>query len=117
MSAQRWRERLDLCGASPEASYADGSPALLRHGRARYLAGGLDGAGWTAVLERAAADAGLAAQPLPDGLRISRVGELAIACNFADAACEWRPAAAARALLGAARLEPRGVAVWQTTGP
>ncbi len=117
LAMQRWRERLELRGAFPEALYADGSPALVRHGRARYVAGGLDGAGWTALLSRAAADAGLTLQALPEGLRISRVGDLAIACNFAESACEWRPAAAARALLGEARLEPRAVAVWQLSHP
>jgi beta-galactosidase len=117
LAMQHWRERLELRGAAAEATYADGSPALVRHGRARYLAGGLDGAGWTAVLARAAADAGLAVRPLADGLRISRLGDLAIACNFADQACDWQPDAAAQALLGGTRLEPRGVAVWRVRGP
>jgi beta-galactosidase len=115
LAMQHWRERLDLAGAMPEARYADGSPALVRRGRARYLAGSMDSAGWTAVLARAAADAGLPVQPLPEGLRISRLGSLAIACNLDDAACDWQPASPARALLGGARLEPRGVAIWQLT--
>jgi hypothetical protein len=65
------------------------------------------------VLARAARDAGLVTQPLAEGLRVSRIGTLAIACNFADTACEWRPAGPARVLLGGTRLDPRGVAVWQ----
>jgi beta-galactosidase len=113
LAMQHWRERLELGGASAEATYVDGSPALARHGRARYLAGGLDVAGWTAVLARAAADAGLPAQPLPDGLRISRVGNLTVACNFDETAVDWQPAAASHLLLGNRRIEPRNVAIWQ----
>lgn len=110
---QRWRERIDLRGAVAEACYANGEPALLHHGHARYLAGSPDAAGWSTVFARAAADAGLPVEALPEGLRVSRVGPLAIACNFADIACTWQPAAPARALLGSTTLAPRGVAVWQ----
>jgi beta-galactosidase len=110
---QRWRERLACTSAEVEARYADGSIALARCGRLRYLAGSPDVAGWSAVLARAAADAGLAPQPLDDGLRVSRIGSLAIACNFADQALDWSPAQPATALLGERKLPPRGVSVWQ----
>lgn len=110
----RWRERVETAGAIAEACYADGEPALLRHGRARYLAGCPDVDGWRTVFECAAADAGLLTQRLPDALRISRLGTLVIACNLADETLGWQPDGAARALLGGPTLEPRGVAVWQT---
>ena len=120
-----WRERLDLAGAQVEAVYADGSPALTRHGRARYLGGGTDIPGWRAVLARAAADAGLvphgqrpatdlpSLQTLPDGLRISRLGHLLIACNFDDEGLDWQPEAPATLRLGGVRLPPRGLSIWQ----
>ena len=110
---QRWRERLALGAAQAEACYADGSPALTRHGRARYLAGCPHAEGWRTVLARAAADAGLPVQTLPEGLRTSRIGGLTIVCNFADTPADWSPAAPAAALLGGARLAPRGVSIWQ----
>jgi beta-galactosidase len=113
LTLQRWRERLDCNDAEVEARYTDGSAALTRRGSARYLAGSPDVAGWTVVLARAAADAGLATETLAEGLRVSRVGALAIACNFSDGACEWRPAGNATALLGGATVAPHGVAVWR----
>ena len=110
---QRWRERLRCAPAQVEAAYADGSAAVARHGRARYLAGCPDTAGWTAVLARAAMDAGLATETLPEGLRTSRIGALVIVCNFGDNDLRWRPTAATHALLGDETLVPRAVAVWQ----
>jgi beta-galactosidase len=111
----RWRERLHCAPAQVEAAYADGGAAVARQGRARYLAGSPDTAGWAAVLARAAQDAGLTIEKLPEGLRTSRLGSLVIACNFGDLALHWQPREAARALLGNAALAPRGVAIWTTT--
>ena len=111
---QRWRERLDVGPAHVEGRFADGSPAVARHGRARYLAGCPDTDGWSAVLARAAVDAGLAVQTLAEGLRISRLGDLSIACNFADRASTWVPSAPSTALLGGETLAPRGVSIWQS---
>jgi beta-galactosidase len=112
---QRWRERLHCAFADMEAEYADETTAIAHRGRLRYLAGSPDVAGWTAVLARAAADAGVATQSLDDGLRVSRIGSLAIACNFGDAAIDWSPAEPATALLGTSELPPRGVTVWHMT--
>ena len=109
---QRWRERLACEPAHVEARYADGSPALARHGRARYLAGSPDVAGWALVLSRAASEAGLPVEALADGLRVSRIGALGIACNFADDAVDWSPGEPATALLGGHSLPPRGVSIW-----
>lgn len=114
LALMRWRERIEPAGATAEACYADGEPALLRHGRARYLAGCPDVAGWRAVAERAAADAGLATQRLPEALRISRIGPLTIACNLADEPQTWQPPGTAGVLLGGPTIPPHGVAVWQT---
>ncbi len=112
---RRWRERLACGPAHVEAHYGDGSPALARHGRAHYLAGSPDVAGWSLVLARAAADAGLPVRALADGLRVSRIGALCIACNFADRATEWSPAEPCDLLLGDHHLPPRGVSIWQST--
>lgn len=108
----RWRERLACAPAEVDATYADGSAALARHGRCRYLAGCPDTDGWAAVLAQAARDAGLSTERLPDGLRTSRLGPLLIACNFGDTELHWRPREPASALLGGDSLAPRGVAIW-----
>lgn len=109
----RWRERIVSASAVAEAVYDDGSPALLRNGHARYLAGCPDLDGWTSVLRRAAADAGLILHTLPKGLRVSHIGSLAIACNFSDEDCDWQPQGLATALQGGTTLAPRDVAIWQ----
>ena len=114
---QRWRERLACEPARVEGRYADGSPAVARRGRARYLAGCPDVAGWSVVLARAATDAGLPVQTLAEGLRVSRIGGLNIACNFADEAVAWSPAEPATALLGGRSVPPRGVSIWQLNPP
>ncbi|WP_442774678.1 beta-galactosidase [Sphaerotilus montanus] len=113
VTVTRWREDLALHGAEALASFADGRPALTRNGPVRYLAGWLDAAGWQAVFAGAAADAGLAVEPLPDGLRISRAGGLTLAFNFSDLALDWTPTPIATPVLGGAHLPPRAMAIWQ----
>lgn len=110
--ATRWREDLRCIGASVLATYADGSPAVTQQGSARYVAGWLDAAGWQCVLQGAAHAAGLMTQTLPEGLRISRLGALTIACNFSNAALPWAPALGGDCLLGSRVLAPRGVSIW-----
>ena len=113
VSATRWREDLRCMTATVLASYADGAPAVTRHGRARYVAGWLDADGWQLVLAAAAGDAGLAPQRLPSGVRTSRLGALTIACNFSNTAVPWAPSSSADCLLGSRDLPPRGVSIWK----
>jgi beta-galactosidase len=113
INATRWREDLRCTGAQVDASYAGGAPAVTRHGRVRYVAGWLDATGWQLVLDAAARDAGLAPQPLPDGVRISRLGTLTIACNFSNTTVPWAPSSSADCLLGSRDLAPRGVSIWK----
>jgi beta-galactosidase len=113
VAATRWREDLRCIGANVLASYADGAPALTQHGRARYVAGWLDAPGWQLVIDAAARDAGLAPQPLPEGLRVSRIGTLTIACNFSNTTVRWAPSPNADCLLGSRDLAPRGVSIWK----
>jgi beta-galactosidase len=112
--ATRWREDLEpAAGAVADARYADGTPAVVRHGRSRYVGCWLDDAGWQAVLGAAARDAGLAPQPLPEGLRTSRVGGFVVACNFSDHTVQWAPSTHAGCLIGGRDLAPRGVSLWK----
>ena len=107
--AGRWREWLQLEGASAEAVYEDGSCAVARMGNCRYVGAWLDGAGWQAVL---AAAAGSAAQRLPEDLRISRLGKLTFAFNFSAAEISWTPGPHAQCLLGQATLPPLSMSIW-----
>jgi len=113
VTVTRWREDLALRGAETLAAFADGRPALTRNGPVRYVAGWLDAAGWQAVFAGAAADAGLAVEALPEGLRISRAGGLTLAFNFSDLARDWTPTPIATPVLGSAHLPPRAMAIWR----
>ncbi|MFM2059190.1 MAG: hypothetical protein RLY71_3575, partial [Pseudomonadota bacterium] len=122
-TVQRWREDVTLHGATALARYSDdGRPALTRQavgpGRVHYVTGWLAEADWRALLQQAARAAGLPAEPLPDGLRLSRFGSLTLAGNFSDRPLAWQPdtaSAPGAPLLGTPVLAPRGVALWQTT--
>jgi beta-galactosidase len=112
--ATRWREDLQAAaGAVADASFADGAPAVVRLGRSRYVGCWLDDAGWQAVLGAAARDAGLVPQPLPEGLRTSRVGGFVVACNFSNDTVPWAPSTHAGCLIGGRELAPRGVSLWK----
>lgn len=107
----RWREWLELGpGAQVEAYFADGTPAVARHGRTRYLAGWFDSALQRAVLESAARDAGLEVAHLAPGVRVRRRGELLFAFNYDDAPHDLH-VPEADWLLGSARLDPRSLGI------
>jgi hypothetical protein len=109
--ASRWREALRLgAGVESEACFADGTPAVARQGRSRYLAGWFSAELQREVLERAARDAGLGTTRLPDAVRVRGRGDWLMAFNYGDTAHElgvpqgtW--------LLGSAVLAPHGVAI------
>ena len=61
----------------------------------------------------AATEAGLAAQTLPEGLRLSRAGRLLLAFNFSDRRLDAPALPAAAPLLGQRPLPPRGLAIWR----
>lgn len=116
-AAARWRETLSLGPrVHVDACFADGSPAVARQGRTRYLAGWFAPALQRRVLERAAQDAGLATARLPDDVRVRRRGDLLMAFNYGDEPhvlsvpqAEW--------VLGGARLPAHGVGIARRLGP
>jgi beta-galactosidase len=117
LHATRWCEQLALRGAQVQARLgeaAGGGAALTRMDDCWYLGAWLDQAGWVALIEHIAPAAGLAVQRLPEGLRISRVGELMVALNFSDSPVCWEPPQGeATRLLGARELPPRGLTIWK----
>ena len=111
--ATRWREDLELHGASAEASFTDGRAAVARLGRVRTVAAWLDDDGWRRVLSTAAADAGLQTHDLPDTLRLCHLDDLTLAFNFSPSPQDWRPDRPGQRLLGDETLAPCGVAIWK----
>ena len=106
-----WREHLETGpSVAVEARYADGSPAVVRQGRVRYLAGCFDPGSTADLLAGAAREGGLAPATLPEGLRLRRRGELLFAFNYSDQPRSL-PLPAANWLLGGDEIAPHGVAI------
>lgn len=112
--AHRWREDWALAdGTEVLARHDDSRPAIARRGRVRSVGCWLDDDGWMRLLREAAHDAGLATLSLPDTVRVSRLGELVVACNFSNDAVAWQPPEARQLLLGDPTLAACGVALWR----
>ncbi len=111
--ASAWREQVEAeAGTGVLARFEDGTPAILRRGRVRYLAGTLDQALLDSVIEGAAKDAGLATTRLPEGLRLRRRGRVRFAFHSGPGRVAVPAPAGATWLLGERELGPAGVAAW-----
>ena len=108
-AAERWREWVEG-DVEVDARFADGMPALLRAGRASYLACWPDATLLSSVLDYAVRAAGLTAQVLPDGVRVRRRGNLTFAMNYGVSA--WQ-GPEADYLLGSRNVLPQDVACWR----
>jgi beta-galactosidase len=111
-TARHWREhvRADL---TPVATFEDGGGAWYRHGRINYLTTWPDAALWSRILADLAEQAGLAPAPLPEGVRLSRRGDVVFAVNYAPEPREAPAPTGADFLLGERILPPAGVAAWR----
>jgi beta-galactosidase len=111
--ALHWREHVRANGETQvEARFADGWPAIVSHGRVRYVAAWLTHSLHRTLLRQAAGDAGVAVQALPEGLRTRRRGEVTFAFNF-SATTQYAPAPSnARFVLGEALLSTGDVCAW-----
>jgi beta-galactosidase len=109
-----WREHVRANGATQVAAQFDDEwPALLTHGKVRYLAAWLSHELHRTVLQQAARDAGLETQLLADGLRIRRRGNLTFAFNFGAQQVQAPAPANAVFVLGQAGLKTGDVCVWK----
>jgi beta-galactosidase len=113
-AAMHWREHVRANGETRVAAqFDDAWPALLTHGKVRYVAGWLSHALHRTVLQQAARDAGIDTQLLADGLRIRRRGGLTFAFNFGPEPVHAPAPAQASFVLGQPRLGTGDVCVWQ----
>jgi beta-galactosidase len=111
--ARHWRDFIETSdGVDIEAKFADGHPAIVRRGPVRYLASLFDQALTQAIFLDVAKAAGLAAEPLPEGIRISRRGALNYVFNYN--ATPHRISAAGNFIVGQEEVEPQGVAIYRT---
>ncbi|CAB3734723.1 beta-galactosidase [Paraburkholderia rhynchosiae] len=112
--AMHWREHVRANGETHvDARFDDTWPAILTHGRVRYVAGWLSHTLHRTVLEQAAQEAGMTTQLLPEGLRIRRRGDLTFALNFGAKRVEVPAPANATFVLGQSQLDMGDVCVWR----
>jgi beta-galactosidase len=113
-AVQFWREFVECGKAEALIASQDAWPVLVREGVLHYLAGWPDESLMQRVLERLAADAGIAARPLPEGVRIRRDGKHLFAVNYGDQPCDLaRFGIDGKVLLGEPLLAPSGVAIFK----
>jgi beta-galactosidase len=113
-AAMHWRDHVRANGETRvTAQFDDAWPALLTHGKVRYVAGWLSHALHRTVLQQAASDAGIDTQLLADGLRIRRRGGLTFAFNFGPETVHAPAPVHASFVLGEPRLNTGDVCVWQ----
>jgi beta-galactosidase len=112
--ALHWRDHVRANGPTRvEAQFDDGWPALLSHGRVRYVAACLSRELHLGVVGDAARAAGLAVQRLPEGLRLSRRGGLRFAFNFGEARAQAPAPEGAEFVLGQRDLARGDVCAWR----
>jgi beta-galactosidase len=113
--AMHWREHVRAnLDTQVEAQFDDMWPAVLSHGKVRYVAGWLSHALHRTVLEQAARDAGIETQRLAEGLRIRRRGALTFAFNFGAQPVHAPAPVAATFVLGSALLKTGDVCAWKS---
>lgn len=113
--ANRWRDLVEPGGrVEVQATYADGHPAWLRHGRLHAVTGCFDAALLGQVIGDAAGRARLTTFELPEDLRMRRRGSLQFAFNRGPEPIEAPAPAGARFALGQRRIPPADVAAWWT---
>jgi beta-galactosidase len=113
-TAVHWREHVRANRETRVAAqFDDAWPAVLAHGKVRYVAGWLSHALHRTVLQQAARDAGIETQLLADGLRIRRRGGLTFAFNFGAEQVHAPAPANATFVLGQPRLNTGDVCVWK----
>ncbi|MFM5884423.1 MAG: beta-galactosidase [Novosphingobium sp.] len=95
----------------PELVADDGTVAVWRHGKCRYLATWPEAALADVLMRRAAIEAGLAVHDLPEGLRLRRAGTHTFAFNYANRPVEVPPSIAGNAVIGQRKLGPADVCV------
>jgi beta-galactosidase len=117
----RWIEELQCTEALPLWVNAKGRPVVTRNGNVTYVGAWIADVDWQNLLLNICKDANIQAKKLPQGLRLSRFGQVVLAANFSDQAISWQPNMDAvaikqqtkRILLGEEAIPPQGIAIWQ----
>lgn len=114
--ARLWREIMET-ELPAKAVFADGGVAWVSSELWHYLATWPETALLDHVIATVALEAGLAVQPLEEGVRLRRRGNVCFAFNFAPEERRTPAPADAAYILGGASLPPAGVAAWRMSAP
>ena len=109
---QAWREELET-DLPALAHFSDGGAAWVRSGHLDYLACWPGAEFLDHIIGDLARRAEIATTHMPDGVRISRLGEVTVAMNSAAEPRDAPAPPGARFLLGDRHLAPAGVAIWR----
>ncbi|KAB0648066.1 beta-galactosidase, partial [Burkholderia territorii] len=116
--ARHWRDLVELNGDGAHsvvrARFADGHPAWVSHGTLHYWASLFDDATTARLFADVAAAAGLTPSPLGDGVRVSRRGGLTYVFNYGSTPHTIDAVPPSAFVIGAAQVEPQGVAVYRS---
>ena len=114
--ARLWREVIET-ELPARATFADGGAAWVSKDLWHYLATWPETALLDHVIATVALEAGLPVQPLEEGVRLRRRGDVCFAFNFAPEQRRTPAPAEAPFVLGGASLPPAGVAAWRISAP
>lgn len=111
-----WFEDVALNGAQTLGTLTNGKPLVTLHGRACYVAGGINEASWLRLLEHRATAAGLKPQRLPSDVRVSQIGGFRMIFNFSAKAINWSATNEGLApVLGESSVAARSLSIWRLT--
>lgn len=115
--SRTWRETLEVGdGVDVLARYDNGAPALVRQGKALYMAGLVDGAMQADLIESLCAERGIETVRVPDDMRLRRRGNLVFAFNYAHHPQAVPAPTGAVFVLGGPIAGPQDVCVWKVAG-
>jgi beta-galactosidase len=109
----KWRETIEAGTCDVLATYEDGAPAAVRSGRSIYLATLTDDDFLKSLLVDLCAEANIVITALPPTLRLRRRGDLSFVFNLASESAHAPAPEGSAFVIGAADIEPYGVAVWR----
>ena len=108
----RWFDHVETA-LSAEERLIDGRGVVFANGRCRYVATWPDADLLDRLVTRMAAEAGIAAAPLPEGVRVRHAGATGFAFNYGTAQQRAPMPVGATSICSGSTLPPAGVTVWR----
>lgn len=108
-----WVETVETAAADVIGRFADGSPALVRHGNRHYLAAWPTRELASDVVRRVLDESGVASMALPECVRVRRRCDVTFAFNFGSDSQTSPADSHAKYVLGAHSIGPHNFAVWK----